>query len=241
MADDTSIANMALQAVGTRSTVMTLSEGSPESNAVQLIYANQRNALIREYRWGWSARQGALNVFKAQAGTPENPQGAGLQPPWPWRYSYVYPVDCLDCRFIVAPGIGSAVPGVPLTSAGPGLMPLAGRRRMPIKFEVAGDRDAGGNSLKVILCDAYQAQLNYSGAVFDPNVWDDDFVAAFVGRLAKLLVNPLSGNMQLAKLAIEAGQEAELRAAAASANEDVDVNDWEAEAIAARTDGGDDW
>ncbi len=231
--DDTTVANMALSAIGTRSTIASLSEASTEAQTVQLWYTQTRDALLRKLPWNWARRQVALAVYQAAVGTPENAQGMLPEPPRPWRYSYAWPADCLSARYILPLGPNSGnSPSPPLTSAS-NAVPYP-TRTPPIKFLVAGDRDTGNNPLKVILTDKALAVLVYTGMVNDPNIWDQNFIDAMVGRLAQRISYALSGDKTLTKLAIAVGAQAESDAEAQNGNEGISVNIWTPDWLTAR-------
>lgn len=231
--DDTQIANMALSAIGTRSSIASLAEDSAEAATVQLWYNQTRDSLLRKLPWNWARRQVILAVYKAATGTPENPNGALPNPPLPWRYSYAWPADCLSARYILPVYVqsGSAITP-PLTTGQTSSQDYP--RTSPIKFLVAGDRDEGNNPLKVILTNKPLAQLVYTGQITDPNIWDQNFVDAMIGRLAQRISIALSGDKALTKLAIQVGAQAEDVAEAQNGDEGVSVNLWTPDWLEAR-------
>lgn len=87
---DVQIAKLALNHLGDRYDITTLSEQSPEAEQVNLVFDNVRDALIRQYPWTWSLR---YSKPAALVGTP--PAG--------WAYMYVYPADALKVWRIVNP------------------------------------------------------------------------------------------------------------------------------------------
>lgn len=232
--DDTQVANLALSAIGTRSTIASLSEDSTEAQTVQLWYTQTRDSLLRKLSWNWARRQVPLAVYQAAIGTPENATAPYQpEPPLPWKYSYAWPADCLDARYIlpIGPNNTSAITP-PLTSAGNGF-PYP-TQTPAIKFLVAGDRDMNNNPLKVILTNKNRAILVYTGQVNDPNIWDQNFVDAMVGRLAQRISYALSGDKTLTRLAIAAGNQAEADAEASNGNEGISVNMWDPQWLVAR-------
>ncbi len=226
------LCNRALAAIGTRSTIASLDEQSPEAAACALEFEATRDELLRLYAWDWARQQVPLAVLKAAQGTPENPAGTGAAPPIPWLYSYAYPADCIRARYIVPLIPQPSRGGVPIAPAGTALPSYIGGK--PVRFTVAGDVDANGNSLRVILCNMRQAQLVYTRRVPDANVWDELFQAALVGRLAAKLVVALSGDKTLARLAIQQGADAEQKAAALNGDEGLTVISADAEWMQAR-------
>lgn len=233
--DDVGVCNQALSAIGSQATIASLTEASTEAAACLVHYATTRDLLLREHRWNFARKQQALALLKAALGTPENPTNgaASAQPPSPWLYEYAYPAKCLALRYILPlTNSNPQAAAVPLTSA-----PQSTPSRQlgpPIPFIAAGDSDAQGNDIKVILTDQPQAVLIYTGQILDPNVWDVGMQTAMIGRLAQKLVIPCSGDKALAKLAIEAGAAAEANAASDNGNEGIDVVDMEASWIVGR-------
>jgi hypothetical protein len=57
---DTVIGNLALSAIGTRSTIVSLTENSAEAQTINLHYANVRDELLREAHWNFARKQIAL-------------------------------------------------------------------------------------------------------------------------------------------------------------------------------------
>jgi hypothetical protein len=223
MVADVDVANRVLQAIGTRSNIASLTEGSPESDAVQREYASSRDELLRKFDWNWAERQIPAALLRAMAGTPENPTGASLPlPALPWRYAYAYPADCIKMRGLMQGQPVATLAGIPISLAG-GTAP---RRLVSLRdWREAGDLDPAGNPRKVILSNVSQVVFVYTGTINDPNIWDSLFVAALVGRLAAKLVTPRAGDKALANMAIRSGKEAETDAEAVNGNEGITVMD----------------
>ncbi len=231
--DDTQVANLALSAIGTRSTIASLMEASTEAETINLWYDQTRDGLLRAYPWNWARRQRILALYKSAWGTEENPNGTLPQPPQPWKYEYAWPSDCLNARYILPLRHNNGTPPNPPLTTGQTEY-LRPQRTPPIKFLVAGDLDDNNNPLKVILTDQSVAQLVYTGKVNDPNVWDQNFIDAMIGRLAQRICNALTGDKTLTRLAIATGQEAEARAEAQNGDEGFTVNNWTPEWLVAR-------
>ena len=178
MTAEIDLCNLALSAIGTRSTVAAFTENSVEAEQCALHYPNVRDELLRVHPWNFARRQAALAVFKAAIGTPENPLGAMAQPPLPWAYAYGYPGDCLRARLIlplidVAPN-GAAVVGTPWYGA-PWLGPA-------VRFVESSDLDGAGAPVKVILTNQQNALAVYTTSQVVEADWDG--IAAEVLRRA---------------------------------------------------------
>ena len=238
--DDTTICNMALGAVDARSSISNMQEESEEARQCALHYAVTRDELLRDYRWNFAEAEIALAVLKSATGTPGNPSGAFPQPPGQWLYEYSYPSDCLAIRQIkplpAASASGGSAP--PIYPYGGAVTPGAARMR-PVKYRLATDLDSFNNRIRVLLTNQAQAVAEYTARIVDPNIFDPDFITAFVGRLAAKICIPVSGDKELMKLAVQAGQLIEAKAAANSENEgEIQIIDRDAEWIAARSEGG---
>lgn len=143
----TDICNRSLQTIGTRTTVTDAELANGDTNeAIQfnLIYANNRNDLLRMAPWDCSLKTANLTYITSVPGTPENTSPATPlwqpgQPAPPWAYEYQYPVDCLRaCWIIPAMQTGYAGGGVPITTAVTGGA-ANNWRGPPIKFKVQND------------------------------------------------------------------------------------------------------
>ena len=118
-------------------------------------------------------------------------------PPDQWRHRYAYPSDCLHARTIQPPqGHVNVVP-----------------------FEVSGDVDAGGNAIKVILCDVPAAELVYTAKITTPLLFPPHFIEALSWMIAAELANALSGDDNLAQNAMQMATQAITAGRANDANE----------------------
>lgn len=224
------ICNRALAAVGTRSTIASLTEGSNESNNCSLIYEPVLRQAIRAAHWNCFKRWLTLSLLKAAPGTPENetvPGESTWQSAWPappWQYEYAQPSDCVQMRKVVNNLNQNQGFSTPLFgSAGPA--PLPYWQSPGIKFEVASDQDSTGNPIKVILTNVDQAIGVYSAWIDQPDAWDDDFQEAVVEGLAGRLVLALTGDKQLAQLRYKMANDLIATARARDANEGQHVQD----------------
>jgi hypothetical protein len=84
------IAKLALQHLGDRYDITSLDEAGTEAEQVNLVFANVRDALIREHPWKF-----ALRYY--------NPSALIGTPPARWGYMYTYPSDALKVWRIVNP------------------------------------------------------------------------------------------------------------------------------------------
>lgn len=117
-----SITNRALQGIGTRTTVTSMTEVSAEAAQANLIIEGLRDELIRMAPWDCATNTANLTFITSAPGTPENPNPVGTTwqkgvPPPPWAYEYQYPADCLRMLWVVPQFTTGFASGVPLTTA----------------------------------------------------------------------------------------------------------------------------
>lgn len=141
------IANMALQVIGTRTSVSAselTNETSNEAIQVNIIYDNIRKRLLRMAPWNCSLRTANLVYISSSPGTPENISAATTlwqpgQPSPPWAYEYQYPVDCLRACWIIPATQTGYAGGVPITTAVTGGAPSFWQGPA-VKFRVQTDQ-----------------------------------------------------------------------------------------------------
>jgi hypothetical protein len=230
MADQVSIANRALFDAGTRSTIASFTEGSPESNAVSLIYVPVRQQLLRAAHWGMAEATATLSLLKSAPGTLETPAyptsgvWSSAYPPPGWGYEYAYPSDCLQGRKLIgnfAPQQGGGVPIFPAGLNGQ----QSGWDAPGLKFKVATDLDGNANQITVILAHIDQALLSYTRDITIENLWDPQFQEAMVGALAAKLCWGLTGDKGRANDLMKIANDKILIARAGDGNEGLTVLD----------------
>lgn len=125
MTSQTDIVNIALQYLGTRTTVSDAELTNNSSNeAIQanLVLTKLRDELLRMAPWDCAMNTANLTYISSVAGTPENTStGTTLwqkgQPSPPWSYEYQYPVDCLRACYVIPSYQTGFSGGVPITTA----------------------------------------------------------------------------------------------------------------------------
>lgn len=124
MTDNTSLINLALQAIGTRTTITAAELAANSTNeAIQanLTFENTRDGLFRMAPWNCSMKTANLTYITSAPGTPENTSAAtnlwrAGQPRPPWAYEYQYPVGCLRPCWLI-PASQTGFTGTPITTA----------------------------------------------------------------------------------------------------------------------------
>jgi hypothetical protein len=236
--DAVEICNMALAGMGggTRNSIDSIfpSDGSSEADFFSLMYTQYVKSVFRSAHWNCLRKQDYLTVVKAGAGTSENPDGTTIGlPPRPWRYSYLYPPDCILARFI-QPFLGETP-----SSSTPALAGTYATTNSPmfigsVKFIPANDADSDGNPTRVILTNMEDAELVYTANIQDPNMWDVHLVQAVIASLSAIAVDGLAMNAALAKKKSEEARSIILQARVSDGNEGVTNTSYTPDWIAAR-------
>lgn len=235
MTTQTDIANRMLQAIGTRTTIASLTENSPEARQCSICIEPLRDELLRMAPWNCATNFNALALVCAAPGTPENPNPATTQwqkgqPAPPWSYEYMYPADCLRPLWIVPQFTTGFASGVPITTAITGGAPQFWNGP-PVRFKVSIDQllngvpAVNGNDTRVILTNQQDAIIAYLKRVTDPDVMDPQFQQAWVAAGASRLAWALSGNKELANSLVNSANSFITIARQGDGNEGLTVND----------------
>ncbi|TDY26301.1 hypothetical protein B0G81_6811 [Paraburkholderia sp. BL6665CI2N2] len=198
------ICNLALAAVGTRSTIASLDEGSGESNQCSLHYDVALEAALRGVHWNFARKQVQLALIA------DATQGQAV--PQPWTYEYALPANCLLARFVLPQ---MAITGAPF--------PVAQQR--PVPFIIGSDEDSDGNDITVLLTNEPLAQLVYTARITNPAIYDPSFVDAFVPVLGSKLAIPLTGDKGTRQTLIQLAQALLNGAQVSNGNEGLTVID----------------
>lgn len=234
MTSQIDLCNRALTAMGSRgATISSFTEGSEEANNCAILFTPTFEALARSAPWDIFKKQAYLSLYKAAKGTSENPDGTTLvTPPSPWLYSYLYPPDCLDMRYLLPPAMD--------TSSGGSVFPNMGWASSPsigpsvINMSIAYDMDSQGNPLRVILTNQAQTQAVYTVNQPNPDGWDSKFQQAFVSSLAAWLAPALAGNAAMMATNMKLSEGIIADAKRVDGNEGVTIQDIVPESIAVR-------
>lgn len=142
------IANLALQGIGTRTTVTQAELNAQSSNeAIQfnLCATQTRDELLRMAPWDCCTGFIDLTYITSLPGTPENQSTPANQNQWspglplpPWTYEYAYPVDCLRALKIV-PQFNAGINGIPIYPSGVSTGYSSLTQGPPVRFEIAND------------------------------------------------------------------------------------------------------
>lgn len=235
------ICNRALQAIGARTTIASLTEDSTEANNCSLIYEKTRDQVEGMAFWNFTTKVATLSLIKSAPGTPSNPTASytgwtSAYPEPPWLYEYAYPSDCLQMRMMISM-IYTGVIGVPIMS---NTNPSSPYSDGPVAMFVASrDEDSNGNDIQCILTNQYQAIGKYTKRVTDPGMFSAQFENALVHALAAKLAIPITGSLQLQQLQYAHANDSILQARATDGNEGITVIDTQASWMTARVLDGD--
>lgn len=225
------ICNLALSSIGTRSTITSIEEPSPEAINCKLWYDTLRRQLLRCANWGFARRQQSLSLLGDLL-----PDGTS---PYPWLFKYLYPADAIKFRYILCPPIQSVAGGITPPQVG---LPIGGANWLSPsrnnRFIVANELDEYENNRKLLLTNVEAAIGVYTANVTDPTIFDSLFEDALISALAYQLVIPLSGNVSLKKDMKILGEAALTQARVADGNEAVPTTDHSVDWLVARNSGG---
>lgn len=205
MADQITIANLALAAVGARSSISSFTEGSAESIAVALFYDPIRKACLRQANWNFARKQANMTLLGSTATNQNGVATGGCLPPW--QYAYAYPSDCIKARLILPPYQMSPA-GVPPISLGGA-----------VNWVESLDTDAQGNDVKIIMTNYPQPQLIYTKDQTNTELFDDQFTLAFTQILGARMSPQVNGDKAMTKQALEIGQQTITQAQVTDGNE----------------------
>ena len=130
----------------------------------------------------------------------------------PWGYRYAYPIDCLRVRAVL-PTDGTSAPS---------------------PFEVSGDQDQQGNSIKIILSNQDQAELLYTARVTSPDLFSPHFVEALSWMIAAELSTALCSDNTLSQYALQMAAQSIASSKANDANESPSKQDHLCEWVSVR-------
>lgn len=237
MTSITDLCNRSLLALGTRSNISSLNEGSTESDACSILFQSTFEQLARTAHWNCLRNQGSLSLLAAAPGTQENPNGTTLPlPPQPWLYSYLKPPDCLFVRYL-QPTYPYTTTGVPFTTTNNTVAPVFSPYAQEARFTVAYGTNTLGQPQSIILTNVCAAQAIYTVNVPVPDIWDSLFEQAMVAALAAYLVPALSLNMSMMQMQIKLAEGAIAQARIADGDEGYTSQNRQAAWMVARSDG----
>lgn len=198
------IANMALDIIGTRSTIASLTEGSAEANAIARHWDNAVDCCLRSAHWNFARKQIALTLVR------DGTQGQAV--PIPWLYEYAYPSDCVLFRQFMPTIQSNPVSGVGVPA------PVVAYGPAP-RFLPATDSDFNGNPIEVLLTNQPQGIGVYTFRNTNTSMWDGLFVQEVAAYLGARVAIALTGDKKARLDAFQMAQMYETQARAQNGNE----------------------
>lgn len=204
MYSPTDIANLALDAIGSKYTLGDIEDGTLAAQVCLRAYPECRKRLLRGAHWQFARKQQALSLLADATGqTPY----VGSTVPLPWVYEYAYPIDSVAVRFIpYTPSSPASPPGnyaIPTTPLAGGLQNtlLLGSRLRPGRFLIARDvnyppkpgqqfelvQGVSPQGQTVVLTNIQYAICVYTSDVIWPSEWDILFRDAMIAYLAQTI------------------------------------------------------
>lgn len=226
--NEVQICNLALQKIGTRSTIAALTEDSNEARNCNLLYAPTRDEVLGMAFWNFARSTRTLALLKSAPGTPTNTDSPTSNvwvsdwPAPPWLFEYAYPDDCIQLRYITPqPDVGFA-----------GAIPIFGNTvtsfpiydGTPVRFVIASDQIDEVDT-NVILTNQYQAIGTVTKRVTNTNLFSAQFVNAFSSALAGKLAISLTGDKGLANMKLAEANDAILQARVTDGNEGLTIQE----------------
>ena len=95
------VVNAALSGIGLKIRIGSLLEGSEPAKAALDIYGQTRDALLRSDDWGFARGDETLAATKTGLNDYTVMPWSSTYPPYPWKYQFTYPADCLKVRNII--------------------------------------------------------------------------------------------------------------------------------------------
>ena len=207
------ICNIALQHIGTRSSIQSLTENSTESNVLALRYDSVRKQLLRSVHWNFARKQGFLSLLI------DGTLGTTPIPPQPWLYEYAPPADCVQMRYIMPQFQNTA------QAALPGVVTMPTYLGPPVRFLIAQDQDILGNPISVVLTNQQSAIGVYTADVQNTSMFDPSFIEAFALALGAAVCRALTGDSGRAQQCKKDAEELIARARSDNGNEGLTIID----------------
>lgn len=223
MSSITQICNRALSAIGSQTTISSLTDGTPAGNVSALWYDNQRQGLLRTAPWGFARRSVALTLLR---------QVSSGNSTYPYLFKYAYPSDCLKFRYLVRSPLVQQQVDSPAVDVGAQFVNFRPSRENRWLENI--DVDVNGAYVKTILSNVPDAIGIYTLDMTDPNMFDVLFESALTSSLAYHFAMPITGNVGMRQSFAEAADKAIDKARVVDGNEALPSSDHQVDWIAGR-------
>ena len=173
MLNATEICNIALSHLA-KGRISSIDEATEQARQCKLFYDYTRQALLREYNWGFAKRLVKLAEVKT-----EDPR---------WTCVYAYPKQCVQVRRIF---------NVMTTYDAYDNPKVVERKCVHDKDRHKYEVYMVSDNVRGIGCDIRQAWCEYTCDATDTEQFPSDFVEAFTHMLASNMAMQLTGNMNI--------------------------------------------
>lgn len=181
MTTTTDIGNRALQLVGTRTTMASLTESSNEALQINLVFAAIQNWCSGLANWNFARNTAGLTLLKGPA---VGPTWSNTYPSPGWNYEYALPSDFIRAIYLTNTAINTNS-AQPATFVGE-----------PRRFVLAVDTVAAVQQ-EVLLTNESVAILIYTAFIANPTLWPWYFERLMVIALAQTVCMALTGDKKL--------------------------------------------
>lgn len=180
----TDIANRALQLIGTRTTITSLSEESNEAVQINLIYSTVVDWCHALTNWNFARATAVLSSLKSFTG---GAPWSTTRPSPPWTNEYALPSDFIAARYLTNSDLNS------------GSTAFLGQ---PKRYVISYDGATGGSPATqvTLLCSQSSGILVYTARISDPTLWPAYFERVVVAAIARTVSFALTGSLEVFKM-----------------------------------------
>ena len=179
MTTSTDITNRALQLIGTRTTIASLTEQSNEAIQANLVYNNILNWCFGIINWNFARNIAVLTLTKSATSFAI---WSSTAPAPPWLYEFTLPSDYIRAQY-----------AIDATAVNSGNTSFTGE---PVRAVIAFDTILGVQQA-VLLSNTRNLALIYTALISNPSLWNWSFERFMVHALASTLSRQLTGDKEL--------------------------------------------
>jgi hypothetical protein len=186
----TEICNRALRKFGSAA-IASLKENSQQARDCRLFYDAVRKKLLRAANWNFARKRARLNRVQLLDDDISR-----------YRFNYALPPDCLYVRSVY-------------------IETCDGGQWIDFNKKFMGKEFFTDNqNRKLLSCELERAKIEYTADVEDATLFDEEFVSAFVAKLADELCFPLSGKLDKNQELFQRAEKDVAEAVASTLNEE---------------------
>jgi len=190
-----SIYNQALGLMGHNAYLQTLDNKSDiVINTLDLFYDQTRKEILKNINWDFSKRTLPLTLFGSYSGSEYNPLGDQQLPVYGWKYSYIYPHDCVKAILIRPDDTGIELTGSDNTDEFRNVSDAFVPMSEGIEYDYLG------NTTRVISTNKDKAVLIYNADIQDASLFTEEFIGVVALLLASKSTMGVLNNLQKSEL-----------------------------------------